>query len=570
MISTILNILGSLGVFLFGMKVMSEGIQKTAGSRLRNILAYMTQNRFAGVLTGLLTTCLVQSSSATTVMVVSFVNAGLLTLVQSIGIIMGANIGTTITGWLVSILGFKFKIAAIALPAVGIGLPLIFSKITKRKNLGEIFVGFGLLFLGLKFLKESVPNIKDNPEVLAFLASYTDLGILSVLIFIIVGVILTITVQSSSAAMTITITMAFKGWIDFPTAAALVLGENIGTTITAYLASLGGNYHAKRTARAHMIFNVFGVIWMLCVFSIFIPFIDSIVPGDPYIPKEINGIANPLFNPVTIPIHLSMFHTIFNLINVGLLIWFVPQIASVVEKMIKPSEAEAAEEEEYSLEYFSTGVQPVPEIAIIEAKKEVIKMSDLMIQMLILFNKTFKSEKDISSSLDKARKMELKSDQMQEEISVYLAECTKHELSFESSKGAAAMMRIVNELESVGDSTLNLFLQIDRLKDDSKLSNTIKTEVSEMYNVVMKFIEWNNSFILNDIASISQKDLDKSIKYERTIDDFRNRLIDSSRQRLSEGSSPKVELLFMDIIKHLEHIGDYSLNISQALEQTND
>ena len=273
MISTAFNILGSLGVFLFGMQVMSEGIQKTAGNRLRDILAYMTQNRFAGVFTGFITTCLVQSSSATTVMVVSFVNAGLLTLTQSIGVIMGANIGTTITGWLVAILGFKFKIDAIALPAVGIGLPLIFSKHIKRKNIGEIFVGFGLLFLGLKFLKSSVPDVESNPEILNFLQYYTDMGMISVLIFIFVGVLLTITVQSSSAAMTITITMAFKGWIDFPTAAALVLGENIGTTITAYLASLGANYHAKRTARAHMIFNLFGIIWMLVAFKMFIPFI---------------------------------------------------------------------------------------------------------------------------------------------------------------------------------------------------------------------------------------------------------------------------------------------------------
>ena len=544
---------------------MSEGIQKTAGSRLRNILAYMTQNRVAGVFTGFLTTCLVQSSSATTVMVVSFVNAGLLSLVQSIGIIMGANIGTTVTGWLVSILGFKFKIASIALPSIGIGLPLVFSKVTKRKNLGEIFVGFGLLFLGLKFLKSSVPDIKNNPEVLQFLASYTDLGILSVLIFILVGVILTITVQSSSAAMTITITMAFKGWIDFPTAAALVLGENIGTTITAYLASLGANYHAKRTARAHMIFNVFGVVWMIIAFSFFISFIDYIVPGDPYIIKELSpGIPNPLFDPVTIPIHLSMFHTLFNIINVGLLIWFVPQIASIVEKMIKPSKEE--NEEEYNLEYFSTGVQPVPEIAILEAKKEVINMSALMIQMLNLFRSTFKEKESIKDTIHIAKENELKSDQMQEEISTYLAECTKHELSLESSQEAAAMMRIVNELESIGDSTLNLFLQIDRLSDKLQLTEDIKGDVLEMYDKVIEFIKWNDSFILNDIKSMTQEDIDKSIKYERGIDKLRNVLLDSSRKRLSEGAIPKSELLFMDIIKHLEHIGDYSLNISQALE----
>ena len=567
MISTTLNILGSLGIFLFGMKVMSEGIQKTAGSRLRNILAYMTQNRFAGVITGFLTTCLVQSSSATTVMVVSFVNAGLLSLTQSIGIIMGANIGTTLTGWLIAIVGFKFKITAIALPAIGIGLPLIFSKVTKRKNLGEIFVGFGLLFLGLKFLKESVPDIKNNPEVLEFLKSYTDLGLLSVLIFITVGVFLTIIVQSSSAAMTITITMAFKGWIDFPTAAALVLGENIGTTITAYLASLGGNYHAKRTARAHMIFNVFGVIWMLIAFRLFIPFIDYIIPGDPYALRELSpGVPNPDFDSAIIPIHLSMFHTVFNIINVLLLIWFVPQIASIVKKMIVPSEEEK-EEDEYKLEYFNTGVQPVPEIAIIEAKKEVMKMSKMMDKMLSFFYETFKNKKNISQATIKARKIESRSDQMQEQICSYLAECTKHELSIESSQGAATMSRITNELESIGDSCLNLFLQIERLEDNLNFNNRMNDETSKMYNLVITFMEWNNQFIADNIKPMTKKDLNKSIEYEKEIDLLRNQLLDSSRNRLSdEGAEPKAELLFMDIIKHLEHIGDYSLNISQSLE----
>ena len=555
MISTTLNILGSLGIFLFGMKVMSEGIQKTAGNRLRSILAYMTQNRFTGVITGFITTCLVQSSSATTVMVISFVNAGLLTLTESIGIIMGANIGTTITGWMVAILGFKFKITTIALPSIGIGLPLIFSKVIKRKNLGEIFVGFGLLFLGLKFLKESVPDIKNNPEVLEFLKSYTDLGMVSVLIFVVVGVFLTIIVQSSSAAMTITITMAFKGWIDFPTAAALVLGENIGTTITAYLASLGGNYHAKRASRAHMIFNLLGVTWMLISFSIFVPFIDYLVPGDSS-------------DPNNIPIHLSMFHTVFNIINVGLLIWFVPQIASIVKKMIKPSKNEKLEDE-YTLEYFSTGVQPVPEIAIIEAKKEVIKMSDMMTEMLNLFHETFKNNKNIENALSKARKLEDRSDQMQEQISTYLAECTKHELSLGSSKEAAAMMRITNELESIGDSSLNLFLQIERLKGKIKFTDEMNNQIIKCYDMVLKFIEWNNSFISNNIKSMSEEELKISIKYENEIDDIRNQLIDSSRERLSKGLNPKAELLFTDVIKHLEHVGDYSLNISQALEQIN-
>tara|TARA_B110000263_G_scaffold169129_1_gene147317 strand:+ start:119 stop:1786 length:1668 start_codon:yes stop_codon:yes gene_type:complete len=555
MIFSALNILGALGVFLFGMKVMSEGIQKTAGNRLRNILSYMTQNRVAGVFTGFLTTCLVQSSSATTVMVISFVNAGLLTLTESIGIIMGANIGTTITGWLIAILGFKFKISSIALPAIGIGLPLIFSKITKRKNVGEIFVGFGLLFLGLKFLKNSVPDIKNNPEVLQFLSSYTDLGIFSIFIFIIVGVFLTIIVQSSSAAMTITITMAFKGWIDFPTAAALVLGENIGTTITAYLASLGANYHAKRTARAHMIFNVFGVVWMLIAFKFFIPFIDHIIPGDPS-------------NPENIPVHLSMFHTLFNIFNVLLLIWFVPHIARIVKKMIKPTEEEKADVQ-YKLEYFSTGVQPVAEIAIIEAKKEVIKMSSLIKKMLNLFEKTFKKEENISKSIILGRKMESTSDQMQEQISTYLAECTKHELSYSSSKEAAAMIRLTNELESIGDSCLNLFLQIEKNNEELMFTDKMNKEILQLYSMVIKFVQWNNSFIENNLKCMTDIDLNKSVEYENEIDDIRNRFIDASRERLSLESNPKGELLYIDIIKHLEHVGDYSLNISQALEQIN-
>jgi len=542
------------------MKVMSEGIQKVAGNRLRSILSYMTQNRFAGVLTGFVTTCMVQSSSATTVMVISFVNAGLLTLVQSIGVIMGANIGTTLTGWLISILGFQFKITNIALPAIGIGLPLIFSKLTKRKNIGEIFVGFGLLFLGLKFLKESVPNIKENPEVLQFLSNYTDLGMISVLIFIVVGVILTIVVQSSSAAMTITITMAYSGWIDFPTACALVLGENIGTTITAYLASLNANYHAKRTARAHMIFNVIGVIWMLIAFKYFIQFVDYLAPND--VPYNINLYNDAPEQFQNIPIHLSLFHTMFNIINVLALIWFVPHIASVVKKMVRPTSEE--KKEEYKLEYFSTNVQPTPEIALLEAKKEIVYMSSIinkfLLESLDVINNGIKD-----GSIEKAKKTEILTDQMQVEISNYLAECTKHELSVESAENASDMIRIVNELESVGDSIFNLFLISEKL-DRVTLSAEMKDQIGKLYNKVNELIDWNHSFLSKDIKSMSVDDLNKSIQYENEIDDMRNKFIETSSDRLAKDSNVKSELIFIDIIKHLEHIGDFSLNISQALE----
>ena len=559
-LSAALNVLGSLGVFLFGMKVMSEGIQKVAGNRLRSILSYMTQNRVAGIFTGFMTTCMVQSSSATTVMVVSFVNAGLLTLVQSIGVIMGANIGTTLTGWLVSILGFKFKIANIALPAIGIGLPLIFSKLTKRKNIGEIFVGFGLLFLGLKFLKSSVPNIKDNPEILQFLSNYTDLGIVSLFIFIAVGVVLTIVVQSSSAAMTITITMAYSGWIDYPTACALILGENIGTTITAYLASINGNYHAKRAARAHMIINLIGVVWMIIAFKYFIQLIDSIAPESVPYGIDTYSVSPELFQ--NIPIHLSLFHTLFNIINVVVLIWFVPQIASLVRKMVKPSEEES--DQEYKLEYFSTNVQPIPEIALLEAKKEVAYMSTTINDFIDNAIDTINNEsKDYS--IDSARKKEEITDQMQVEISNYLSECSKHELSVQSSKDSSDMIRIVNELESIGDSTFNLFL-INEKMDQSSFTDEMKVQISDLYTVVKEFLLWNHEFISNDIRQMTSSDLKKSIEYENKIDEMRNNFIGLSGDRLSKDSNSKSELLFIDVIKHLEHIGDFSLNISQALE----
>ncbi|HIE73449.1 MAG TPA: Na/Pi cotransporter family protein, partial [Flavobacteriales bacterium] len=271
----LLTLIGALGFFIYGMKVMSDGIQKVAGSKMRSILSKMTSNRFLGITTGFILTALLQSSSATTVMIVSFVNAGLLSLVESIGVIMGANIGTTITAWLISLLGFKVKISSIALPIIAIGFPMMFSSKSNIKAWAEVLIGFALLFMGLDALKESVPNLKENAEFLSFLSSYADMGTISLLIFIGVGTILTLVVQSSSAAMALTLVMCYEGYIPFELAAAMVLGENIGTTITANLAALVGNVHAKRAARAHFIFNIFGVIWMIFAFQFFINSIDS-------------------------------------------------------------------------------------------------------------------------------------------------------------------------------------------------------------------------------------------------------------------------------------------------------
>ena len=322
----ILTLLGSLGLFLYGMKVMSDALMEVAGDRMRKILATMTSNRLFAVFTGFLITSIIQSSSATTLMVVSFANASLLTLTESIGVIMGANIGTTVTAWLIAILGFKVNISAIALPLVGLGFLFTFSKKKKTKQWGRFIIGFAILFIGLQFLKDAVPDIGNNPDALAFLSKYTQLGIWSVLLFLLIGSVLTIIVQSSSATMALTLVMCYEGWIPFDMAAAMVLGENIGTTVTANLAALIANYHAKRTARAHLIFNLLGVVWMLILFVPFLKMVDWFVTRD--------GGVSPFVEATAVPVALSVFHTTFNIINTFVLIWFVGLIAKIVERLV--------------------------------------------------------------------------------------------------------------------------------------------------------------------------------------------------------------------------------------------
>jgi len=322
-----LQLFGSLGLFLFGMKVMSDALMNLAGDKMRSILARMTSNRFLGIFTGFTITSIIQSSSATTLMVVSFANASLLTLTESISVIMGANIGTTITAWLITILGFKVSMSTIALPLVGLGFVFTFAKKEHLKNWGGFIIGFAILFIGLQFLKDAVPNIKENPEILEFLKRYTDLGFWSVLLFLFIGTLLTIIIQSSSATMALTLIMTAQGWIPFPLAAAMVLGENIGTTITANLAAIVANYHAKRTARAHLIFNIIGVLWVLILFYPFLTLIEKFA-------LEL-GSESPYLSAAAIPVSLSLFHTVFNIGNTFLLVWFVKPIAALVERMIK-------------------------------------------------------------------------------------------------------------------------------------------------------------------------------------------------------------------------------------------
>ena len=551
MVLAILKLLGSLGVFLYGMRVMSDGIQKVAGKRMQSILNYMTANRVVAVLTGFLITALVQSSSATTVMIVSFVNAGLLSLTQAIGVVMGANIGTTVTTWIVSIVGFKFNIAEISLPIIGIGLPLIFSKYRHRRDLGEILIGFGLLFLGLMFLKDSVPDIKSNPEILEFLKNYTNLGFLTFVIFVAVGSVLTVIVQSSSAAMAITVTMAFMGWIDFYTAAAIVLGENIGTTVTAYLASMGTSVNARRTARAHFLFNTFGVVWMAFVFRSFARFILYIAPWDSAVQENL-------------PLNLALFHTIFNLTNTLIFLPFVMPFSRLVEILVKPKASDLSKV--YKLKFIGTGLQDTAQMSLQTARKEIDKMVALVDEMFNTFLMVFRNpDKKMGSFVEKVKEMENLTDQMQEEITSYLVECSKEELSEHNIMNMNAMMRIVNELENIGDSCFKLMIHTEQ-----KYINNIKLHKKarqEFDDFAMLLAESMALYKKRMNENLEPQILEMAYKLETEMNNLRDNLKKGAQFRLQQGSDVKAELLYLDLLKHFEHIGDNSLNIAQALRQ---
>jgi phosphate:Na+ symporter len=511
----------------------------------------MTGNRFAGVLTGFGITSIVQSSSATTVMVVSFVNAGLLSLAQAIGVIMGANIGTTLTGWIVALFGFKFDITAVALPAIGIGIPLIFWKRIRKENWGEALVGFGLLFLGLSFLKAAVPDIDAHPETLRFVTELTGYGFFSRILFIVIGTGLTVILQSSSASMAITLTMAFFGWIDFPSAAAMVLGENIGTTLTAIIAAVGADLNAKRAAAAHMTFNILGIIWIQFLFFPIIGFVDMLVPGAM---ETESGITA----------HLAMFHTTFNVLNTLLFVGFVNWIERIVTYFVR--KATAREDAGYHIEYMSSSLQDTPELNLIRAKAEVEKMAGLVRDMYNAFIYVFNHpEKKLKAEIEELGKKEQLTDRMQEELSRYLAHCARENLTEASAGNVNVMMRIVHELESAADSCYNMVLLSQRRYDkEIELHDNALEEIAPYMEVVREYIDFV-TIHLN--RHISDEELQRAFTLEAEVDRYRNTLRKSARRRIKEGSDVRAELLFIDIVRHEEKIGDHLLNIAQALRQ---
>ena len=548
----LLKLFGSLALFLYGMKIMSEGLQKFAGDRLRRILTAMTTNRVTGVLTGMLITALVQSSSATTVMVVSFVNAGLLTLSQSIGVIMGANIGTTVTAWIISALGFKVDIAAFALPLLAFGIPLLFSQKSNRKSIGEFIFGFSFLFMGLSMLQANAPDLQKNPDMLAFVQNYTDMGFLSILLFVFIGTILTMIVQASAATMAITLIMCANGWISFELGAALVLGENIGTTITANLAALTGNTQARRAAMAHLMFNVFGVIWVLCVFPFFTGAVSWFV-------ENVMGSTE---MSVAVPFKLSAFHSAFNICNVLILIWFVPFIERTVCAIIPQKE----QDEEYRLRYITGGMLSTAELSILQASKEIHLFAERTRRMFGMVRDLLHTEKDddFNRIFSRVEKYENISDSMELEIANYLNQVSEGRLSSESKLQIRGMLREVTEIESIGDSCYNLARTINRKRQ----ANEDFTE--QQYEHIHSMMTLDDEALAQMITVIEHTDhpatdVNKSYNLENEINNFRNQLKNQNIVDVNNKDySYQMGVYYMDIIAECEKLGDYVMNVVEA------
>lgn len=567
----IFTLLGALGMFLFGMNLMSSGLQKAAGDKLRGFLSAMTSNPFKGVITGLGITATIQSSSATTVMVVSFVNAGLLTLAQAIGVIMGANIGTTVTAWLVSFLGFKADISILAVPMMLFGFLFSNSKIDKRKNIGELIVGFCLLFLGLSFMKESVPDLRETPQVLEFVRNWADKGFASVLIFLGIGTILTLILQSSSATMAITLIMLSMGWIPFNMACAMVLGENIGTTITANIAASVGNTQAKRAALSHTIFNVFGVMWALILFRPFLQLVGKVI--------ELFGLPNPAsegFSVVetdaataTAALYgLSMLHTLFNTINTFILIWFTKLIEKLVIFVIKTPANQ--EQEVFRLKYISAGPLATPELASEQAFDEIIHFAQIS-KNGFSYAKAAINEND-SDKFEELRKKLVKyeeiSDNIEFEIATFLNALSKDEISESTSLKIKSMYKIIGELESLGDSGEAISRILSRKNihkkdfdaDTVKKLNSMADTIDNAYDVMIENLSAAHNGTLMEISN--------AFNAESRINNLRNNLRDAEIEEIEHNrKNYQTSVYYIDVVNEMEKMGDFMINISQDLER---
>ena len=574
----IFTLLGALGMFLYGMNLMSSGLQKAAGDRLRGFLSAMTSNPFKGVLTGLGITSVIQSSSATTVMVVSFVNAGLLTLAQAISVIMGANIGTTVTAWLVSWLGFKADISILAVPLMALGFIFSISKKGQRRNISELIVGFSLLFLGLSLMKNSVPDLSSTPEALSFIKGWQGHGFGSVLLFLLFGTVLTLVLQSSSATMALTLIMLNMGWIHFDMACAMVLGENIGTTITANIAAAVGNSSAKRAALAHTVFNVFGVVWALATFPYFLKLIGLITSG-------LFGIPNPAADgfevivekgPDGLPIQtdtqtsalygLSMLHTLFNTINTLILIWFIPAIEKIVCAVIKDSKNK--EDEAFRLRYISAGPLATPELATEQALKEIIHFAQISRNGLGYVRSAINETDPDKFEEYRAKlvKYEEISDRIDYEIAAFLNAVSTEEISVSTSYKIKAMYKIIGELESLGDSGEAISRILARRNVHKK---AFDAEALKKLNSMVDLVDKAYEVMIGNLVSADKgtlEDITNASDAETHINNQRNYLRDEEIESIESGSKNyQTSVYYMDVVNELEKMGDFMINISQDL-----
>lgn len=581
MVLQLFTLLGALGMFLYGMNLMSSGLQKAAGDRLRNFLTAMTSSPFKGVLTGLGITTVIQSSSATTVMVVSFVNAGLLTLAQAISVIMGANIGTTVTAWLVSWLGFKADISILAVPLMALGFVLSISKKDQRKNISELIVGFSLLFLGLSLMKNSVPDLQQTPEVLSFIQGWQGFGFGSVLIFLMFGTLLTLVLQSSSATMALTLIMLNMGWIRFDMACAMVLGENIGTTITANIAASVGNTSARRAALAHTVFNLFGVVWALISFPLFLKLIGWITAGIFGVPNPAaSGFAVEVMHdadglPIQTPSQtaalygLSMLHTLFNTVNTCILIWFVPVIEKLVCSIIKASKDKS--EEVYRLKYIEAGPIATPELATEQAFDEIIHFAQISRNGLGYAAQAIRetNEDKFEELRGKLVKYEEISDRIEYEIASFLNAVSEGDISEETSRKIKAMYKIIGELESLGDSGESISRILSRRNSHKKVFD--QATVRRLEDMVSLVDGAYEAMIVNLSAAHKGDLVEISNAYnaEDRINNLRNHLRESEIEDLETNrKNYQTSVYYMDIVNEFEKMGDFIINISQDLERT--
>ena len=568
----IFTLLGALGMFLYGMNLMSSGLQKASGDKLRSFLSAMTSNPFKGVMTGLGITSIIQSSSATTVMVVSFVNAGLLSLGQAIGVIMGANIGTTVTAWLVSWLGFKADISILAVPLMVFGFLFSNSKKSQRQNIGELIVGFCLLFLGLSFMKESVPDLNETPQVLEFVKTWSSYGFSSVLIFLAFGTALTLVLQSSSATMAITLIMLSMGWIPFDMACAMVLGENIGTTITANIAAAVGNTQAKRAAMSHTIFNVFGVIWALIFFRPFLALVGKTIElfGLPNPAAEGFAVSSPSSADGIAALYgLSMLHTLFNTFNTFILIWFIKYIEKIVIWIIKVPKNQ--EKEIFRLKYISAGPLATPELATEQAFNEIIHFAQISKKGLAYAREAI-NETD-SNKFEELRQKLVKyeeiSDRIEYEIAAFLNAVSSTDISEETSIRIKAMYKIIGELESLGDSGEAISRILSRRnihkktfdQDTLKKLDDMITAVDNAYDTMIANLTAAHKGNLHEISN--------AYNAEDRINSLRNYLRDSEIEDIENNiKNYQTSVYYMDIVNQLERMGDFMINISQDLERS--